>query len=87
MGTLSRQSDGTDGARSKNSMHPRCEYDLLASEASEGGRANAGTSAQGDGHGATRETAEAGRAYTLTEAETRQRALQARDRQEDGGKQ
>ena len=76
-GPLLRQSDGADGARSKNGMHPRRDYNLLASEAPEGVRANAGPSARGEGNGATRETAESGRAETLTEADIGQRAFQA----------
>ena len=89
-GPLQQKSDGANGvdsARSKNGMHPRREYNLLALEAPEGVRANAGPSARGEGHGVTREIAEAGRAETPTEADTRQRALQACNRQEDGGEQ
>ena len=79
-GTLPHQSDGANNTRSKNGMHLHRKYDLLASEAPEGGRANAGTSARGDDHGATRETKKGGRAETPTEEETRQCALQARSR-------
>ena len=52
-GTLSRQSDGANGARSKNCMHPLHEYNLLVSEATEGGQANAGDTVSEAGHGAT----------------------------------
>ena len=86
-GPLLRQSDGADGARSKNGMRPRREYNLLALEVPEGGQANAWPSTRGDSRGSTRETSELGRSETPTEAETRQRALQARGWQEDGGKQ
>ena len=86
-GTLPRKSNGANGARSKNGMHPRREYNLLALEAPEGGQANAVPSARGDSHGATRGMMEAGQLEMPTEAETGQRALQARDRQEDGGEQ
>ena len=65
-GPLPRQSDGTDGARPKNGMHPRCEYGLLAPEEPEGGRSNTGPWVRGDGHGATRGTAEKGRTETST---------------------
>ena len=51
-GTLSRQFYGANGARSKNGMHPRREYNLLASEVPEGGRANAGGTGSKAGYGA-----------------------------------
>ena len=54
-GLLQRQSDGADSARSKNAMRPRRKYNLLASETTEGGRANAGDSGSETGHGATEE--------------------------------
>ena len=37
-------SDDTHGARSENGMHPRREYNILASEATEGVHASAGDS-------------------------------------------
>ena len=83
-GPLPRKSNGADGARSKNGMHLRRKYNLLASEEPEGGRANAGSRARGDGHGATRETVEEGRTETPTEAKNGQRSLLARDMHEDG---
>ena len=86
-GPLPRQYNCADGASSKYGIHPRRKYNLLASEALEGGQANAGPIAKGDGHGDTQETAEAGRTETSIEAETEQRTLQERDRQEDGGEQ
>ena len=36
VGALPRQSDGANDAKSKNSIHPRRDYDLLASEEPEG---------------------------------------------------
>ena len=36
MGTLTRQSDSTNGARPKNGMHSRRKYGLLAPEEPEG---------------------------------------------------
>ena len=35
-GPLPRKSNGADGVRSKNDMHPRRKYDLMASETPEG---------------------------------------------------
>ena len=52
-GLLPRQSDGANSPRSKNGMHPRREYDLLGSEATEGGPDNTGNTGSKDGHGAT----------------------------------
>ena len=54
-GALPRKSDGADSARSKNGMHPRRESDLLASEATEGGRANVRGTGSEASHGATEE--------------------------------
>ena len=54
-GLLQRQSDGANSARSKNAMRPRRKYNLLASETTEGGRANAGDTGSETGHGATEE--------------------------------
>ena len=45
--------DGADGARTKNGMHPRREYDNVVSEATERGQARARVAAGEDGHGAT----------------------------------
>ena len=50
-GPRPRQSDSADGARSENGALARREYDLLASEATEGVPANAGDAAEKDGHG------------------------------------
>ena len=47
------QSDVVDGARSKHGALVCCEYNLLASEATEGGPANAGAISSQDGHGAS----------------------------------
>ena len=61
IGSQKRQSDGADGASPENGTHPRRKYRLLAPEEleePEGGRANAGPRAPGDGHGATRGTVE-----------------------------
>ena len=71
---LLRKSGGANGASSKNGMHLRREYNLLALEAPEGGRANGGARARIDRHRDTIETAEAGRVETPTESETMQRA-------------
>ena len=46
------QSDSADGARSEHGALGRREYYRLASEATEGGQAKAGTTAREDGHGA-----------------------------------
>ena len=51
--TPPRQSEGAGSARSKNGMHPRRKYDLLAEEAPEGGRDNAGDTGSEAGHGGT----------------------------------
>ena len=64
-------------------MRPHRKYDFLVLEEPEEGRAKAGPRTRGDGHGATRETVEAGRTETPTDAETGQHALQACDKQED----
>ena len=76
-GPRPRQSDGADGARSEHGSLVRCEYDLLTSEATKGGPANAGGAVSEDGHGASvnqegTETEEEG-------GETLQRALTARE--------
>ena len=47
------QSDSADGARSEHGALARCNYDILASEATEGGQANAGTAGGEDSHGAS----------------------------------
>ena len=76
-GDLPRQSDGADGARSEHGSLARCEYDLLTSEATKGGPANAGGAVSEDGHGAL-----VNREGTKTEEEgdeTLQRALTARE--------
>ena len=56
-GPLMQQSNGADGARSKNGMHPRRKYNLVALEEPEGGQLNAGPRKRRDGHRATGETA------------------------------
>ena len=71
---LLRKCGGANSASSKNGMHPLREYNLLALEAPEGGRANGGASARIDRYRDTIETAEAGRVETPTESETMQRA-------------
>ena len=76
-GTWPRQSHGADGARSKHGALARREYDLLASEATEGGPANVGAASSKGGHGAL-----ANQEGTETEEEgdeTLQRALQAQE--------
>ena len=55
VGTLPRKSEGANSARSKNGMHPCREYDLLASEATEGGQANTGAAGSEASHWATEE--------------------------------
>ena len=50
-GPLLQKSDGADSARPQNGMHPRRGFDLLASEAREGGRSNAGDTGREAGHG------------------------------------
>ena len=47
------QSDGADGARSEHGALVRRKYDILASEATEGGHASAGAAVGEDGHGAS----------------------------------
>ena len=76
-GPQPRQSDGADGARSEHGALARRKYKKLASEATEGGQANAGTAGVEDGHGAS-----ANRKVTGTEEEgdkTPQRALPAQN--------
>ena len=51
-GPRKEQSDGVNGARSKNSALARREYNILALKATEGGQAIAGTAGGDDGHGA-----------------------------------
>ena len=63
-GARLRQSNGADGARSKHGALACREYDLLASEAAEGGPANAGAAGSEDSCGAT-----ANREGTETEEE------------------
>ena len=80
-GTWPRQSDGANGARSEHGALARCEYNLLASEATEGGPDNSGAAGGEDGHGDL-----ANRGGTETEEEedeTPQRALPSREN--DGG--
>ena len=86
VGTLLRQSNGANGTSPKNGMHLRREYVLLVPEEPEGSRANSGTWARGDDHGATRGTAEEGRTETPMEVKTGQCALLARGMQDDGNK-
>ena len=77
VGPWQEQSDGVDGARSENGALARHEYNLLASEATEGGPANAGAAGSEDGHGALEN-----REGTETEEkgyETPQRALPAQE--------
>ena len=47
------QSDGADGARSEHGALAHRKYNRLASEATEGGQANAGAVGGEDGHGDT----------------------------------
>ena len=82
---LPRQSNGTDGARPQNGMHLRRKYGLLAPEEPEGGQANAGTLARGDGHGVTRGTVAEGRMEIDTGFETGQHALLAHCGMQEGG--
>ena len=77
MGPRTRQSNSADGARSKHGAFARREYDLLASEVTDGGPANAGVSGSKVGHGAL-----ANREGTETEEEgdeTLQRTLPTRE--------
>ena len=70
------QSDGADGARSEHCALARCEYDIMALEATEGGQARAGAASREDGHGVSEN-----REGTGTDEEgdeTPQRALPAR---------
>ena len=76
-GPRPRQSHGTDGARHEQGALALREYDLLASEATKGGPANAGAAGSKDGHGAL-----ANREGTETEEEgdeTPQSALPAQE--------
>ena len=50
-GPRPEQFDGANGARSKHSVLARREYELLASEATEGGPDNVGAACGKDGHG------------------------------------
>ena len=52
-GPLLRQSNGANNARSKHDALVCREYNLLVSEATEGGRAKAGAASSGDSLGAT----------------------------------
>ena len=56
-GTWPERFDGADGASTENGMHPRREYDNLASEATERVQARAGADAGGDSHGSTETSA------------------------------
>ena len=56
-GHMSEHFNGTDGARTKNSKHPRCDYNNVASNVSERGQVSAGAAAGEDGHGATENSA------------------------------
>ena len=49
--------DVTDGARTKNGMHPRRKYNNVALEASKKGQDSAGAAAGEDGHGDTETSA------------------------------
>ena len=71
-GTQQQQSDGADGARPKNGMHSRREYDILAPEEPEGGPDNVGAQVRGAGHGATRGAADQEYTETATGDETGQ---------------
>ena len=51
VGPRPRQYDGANGARSEHGELARHEYDLLSSEATEGGLANAGGAGSEDVHG------------------------------------
>ena len=52
-GPRQEQSDGVDSARSEHGALARRKYDILASEAKEGGQANAGAAGREEGHGAS----------------------------------
>ena len=72
-----KQANGANGTSSEHGALAHREYDLLASEATEGGPANAGAFGSEDGHGAL-----ANREGTETEEEedkTPQRTLPARE--------
>ena len=83
-GPLPRQSDSAEGARSKNGMHPQRKYELLASEAPEGGRANTGDTGSEAFHGATAD--QDGTDPEEKGNKTLQRALRARDNNGVGDK-
>ena len=52
-----KHSTDTAAATTENGMHPRCEYNKVASEASVGGQASTGPASAEDGHGATQHSA------------------------------
>ena len=54
--------DGADGTRTKNGMHPGCEYKNVVSEATERGQASMGDAEREDNHGALEISEEPGRA-------------------------
>ena len=56
-GHMSEHFNGTYGARIKNSKHPRCDYNNVASNVSERGQVSTGAAAGEDGHGATENSA------------------------------
>ena len=52
-GPWSRQFDGPDGTRSKHAALAHPKYNILTSEATEGGQANTGAAGSEAGHGVT----------------------------------
>ena len=75
-GPRPRQFDGANGARSKRGAFARRKYDLLVSEATEGGQANTGAAGGKDGYGALANRE--GMEMEEEGEETLQRALPAR---------
>ena len=53
MGGRPRQSNGIDGVRSEHGALARCKYNILESEAMEGGPTNAGAAGVEVNHGAS----------------------------------
>ena len=71
-----RQFDGPDGTRSKHAALAHPKYNILASEATEGGQANTGAAGGKDGYGALANRE--GMEMEEEGEETLQRALPAR---------
>ena len=78
-----RQSDGADGTRPKNGTHSRCKYGILAPGVPDWGPSNTGIHEKGYGHGYTRRAVHNWRTAKKMGYKTRQRAILARDMQED----